>query len=89
LAVPTGEQRAFLGKLIDIWGRVTKRLAAARIGTEIAPSHVIRHQHDDVGSLLLREAGNTPATVAASAIGIAAASRCFDEAFIDGLLPFA
>ena len=33
-------------------------------------------------------AGATPATVAASAIGIAAASRRFDEAFIDGLPSF-
>jgi hypothetical protein len=31
------------------------------------------------------EAGATPATVAASAIGSAAASRRLDEAFIDGL----
>jgi len=28
--------------------------AAAEIGTEIGPSRVVAHQHDDVGSLLLR-----------------------------------
>jgi hypothetical protein len=37
-----------------------------------------------LGFFSCAEAGATPATVAASAIGIAAASRRFDKAFIFG-----
>ena len=59
--------------------------AAARIGAEIVPAGVVGHQHDDVGPLLLRRGRRTPATVAASAIGIAAATRCFDATFIGDL----
>ena len=56
LTVPAREHRAFLGDPVDVRGRVAEGRAASRIGTEIVPAGVIRHQHDDVG-LLLRGCG--------------------------------
>src|SRR5262245_16447099 len=53
LTVPGGEQRAFLGKPIDVRGRVTE-VRAAVIDPEIVPAGVVLHQHEDVGLLLLR-----------------------------------
>ena len=55
LAVPTGEDRAFLGDLVDVRRRMAERGAAVRIGAEIVPAGVVGHQHDDVRSLLLRK----------------------------------
>src|SRR5438552_3693036 len=41
LAVPAGEQRAFLGNAIDIWGRMTQGRSAASIRPEIVPACVV------------------------------------------------
>src|SRR5271157_2682628 len=51
LAVPTGEDGAFLGDLIDIRGRMAQ-VRATTIGPEVIPARVVGHQHDDVWLLL-------------------------------------
>ena len=53
LTVPAREHCAFLGNPVDVRGRVPESRAASRIGAEIVPTGVVRHKHDDVGSLLL------------------------------------
>ena len=53
LTVPVGEDRPLLGDLIDVWRRVTEAGTAARIGAEIVPAGIVRHQHDDIRPLLL------------------------------------
>ena len=43
LTIPAGERRAFRGDAINVGGRVTERLAAACVGTEITPADVVHH----------------------------------------------
>src|SRR4029077_6967711 len=50
LAVPAGEDGSLLGYAIDIRCRMAEAGASARIATEIIPSSVVGHKHDDVGS---------------------------------------
>ena len=58
LAVPVGENGAFLGDPIDVRRRMTEARAASRIATEIIPTGIVGHQHDDVGFLVLRLQGS-------------------------------
>jgi len=44
---------ALLGDPVEVRRRMAKR-GATEIATEIGPSRVVAHQHDDVGPLLLR-----------------------------------
>ena len=54
LSATVGENHAFLGNMIDVRRRMAERRAASRIGAEVVPARVVRHQHVDVGPLLLR-----------------------------------
>ena len=53
LAIPVREHRALRGDAVDVRRRVAEGLAAAWHVTEVAPAGVVRHEHDDVGPLLL------------------------------------
>src|SRR4029077_8552807 len=52
LAVPAGEDGSLLGYAVDIRCRMTETGASARIATEIIPSGVVGHKHDDIGSFI-------------------------------------
>ena len=54
LAIPVREHRALCGDAVDVRRWVAEGLAAAWHVTEIAPAGVVRHEHDDVGSLPAR-----------------------------------
>jgi hypothetical protein len=53
LAVPAGENGALLGDTIYVRCGMAEARASSRIATEIIPTGVIGHQHDDVGFLVL------------------------------------
>ena len=64
LAIPVGENGALLGDAIDIRCRMAEARASSRIATEIIPTGVVGHQHDDVGFHIkphqARPGGSTP-----------------------------
>ena len=49
LSVPTREDGSLFGHLVDVGCRVPKGCASTRIRTEVVPSSVVGHKHDDVG----------------------------------------
>ena len=65
LAVPIGEHGTFLGEAINVRRRVAE-CRSTEVGTEIAPSGVVAHQHDDVGLFFCCAAEGVAATVIAA-----------------------